>query len=458
MVRQSDNAIKERVYYALEVELISPLSIYVGKKGNRYTARDVIRNNAGVVFVPGTSIAGAFRAYLSRKDNDSAEAFFGVGDEKWSKKEGRMSAFYVSDLFFDKCEIVHRKHLGARTQGSRKVKTDVEVVETGATGVVFFDYVSRDEESQILFEAVVNQILYGIEREEIRFGNNTTRGYGHFRINKIYRKSFSPEKGNVEEWMNFLDARGTEEQLNAYGEGIAYDKWLEENVDLTSVYSQFVKLQIPLKTDGGVSIRKNIIEPDRPESEPLKSNDKLVIPGRTWAGAIREHTARLLEGLGCEAKHVQQICEEWFGSPWTGKSQVSFSESIMEGATEILSSKGKIDRFTGTSIKRSGFQEVVCCGGSTKLEMMVNRKYKNYKALLGMMYLIIEEVQKGYLPIGGQTAIGKGVFQENGDIIVDTGNEPEVISKEVCLAELVLFLQEEKNERKDSYRQFKKNR
>ena len=457
MLRQSDNAIIERVYYALEIELTSPLSVFVGKKGNRYTAKDVIRNNEGNVFVPGTSITGAFRAYISRKDKKSADAFFGVGDEKWSKMEGRMSAFYVSDLFFENSEVVHRRYLGKK-DNDRTVKVDVEIVEAGAKGVLFFDYASRDEESQKSFNAVVNQILYGIGRNEIRFGNSTTRGYGYFRMNKIYRKAFSGEKGNVDEWMDFLDARGTMERLKVYGEGKTYDEWLKKSAVLDTLNSQFVKLQVPLQIDGGVSIRKSIIEPDRPESEPLKSNEKPVIPGRTWAGAIRKHTTKLLEELGCEEDRISEVIKEWFGTTWIGQSQVTFSESIMEGTTEILNSKGKIDRFTGTSIKRSGFKEIVCCGGSTMLEIMVNRKYRNYKALLGMLYLVIEEIQNGYLAIGGQTAIGKGVFKENGDIILDKGNQFGNLSKEVCLAELYNFLMGRRNESQNSYRGFKKNR
>ena len=56
------NPIVSRKYYALKVELVSPLSISNGQ--NYYTDSDIMRNSKGEVFIPGTSLAGARKVFM----------------------------------------------------------------------------------------------------------------------------------------------------------------------------------------------------------------------------------------------------------------------------------------------------------------------------------------------------------------------------------------------------------
>ena len=55
-------------------------------------------------------------------------------------------------------------------------------------------------------------------------------------------------------------------------------------------------------------------------------------------------------------------------------------------------------------------------------------------ALMGAIILVAEEIKQGYIAIGGQTAVGRGIFEENGDIQY-SGN----VSIEQCLKELALL-------------------
>ena len=56
------NKILKRKYYALEIELISPLKVSNGQE--IHSDSDVMRNGNGILFIPGSSLAGAFRDYL----------------------------------------------------------------------------------------------------------------------------------------------------------------------------------------------------------------------------------------------------------------------------------------------------------------------------------------------------------------------------------------------------------
>ena len=62
--------IQTRVYYAVDVELVSPLSVSSGK--NEITDADVLVNGAGEFFVPGTSLAGVMRNYLETAKNEKS--------------------------------------------------------------------------------------------------------------------------------------------------------------------------------------------------------------------------------------------------------------------------------------------------------------------------------------------------------------------------------------------------
>ena len=87
------NKILKRKYYALEIELISPLKVSNGQE--IHSDSDVMRNGNGVLFIPGSSLAGAFRDYLGfSKDK---ECIMGYADGE----KGYMSSVFISDLYFD---------------------------------------------------------------------------------------------------------------------------------------------------------------------------------------------------------------------------------------------------------------------------------------------------------------------------------------------------------------------
>ena len=92
------NKIVRREYYAMDVVLASPLCVSGGE--HELTDADVMRDYEGTPFVPGTSLAGAFRNYLGKKKGE--KSVFGYAKEK----EGMMSSLYVSDMYFENVDGV----------------------------------------------------------------------------------------------------------------------------------------------------------------------------------------------------------------------------------------------------------------------------------------------------------------------------------------------------------------
>ncbi|MCC8150786.1 MAG: hypothetical protein LIO96_04870, partial [Lachnospiraceae bacterium] len=88
-----NRSIKKRKYIAVKIRLASPLS--VSDVTDEATDADVLVNGSGEVFVPGTSLAGAMRNQLDLQKAERGMMGYSRG------KEGRMSALYLSELYFE---------------------------------------------------------------------------------------------------------------------------------------------------------------------------------------------------------------------------------------------------------------------------------------------------------------------------------------------------------------------
>ena len=128
--KEGKNLIRERIYYAVRLELISPLCVSGGTDQN--TDSDVMRNGRGECFIPGTSVAGAFRQYLDPERKKGGIFGYSKGEE------GQMSEVIFSDVYFDEPAEVTRRD-GVRLTEDRRVETgkkfDWEIIEPGITGI-----------------------------------------------------------------------------------------------------------------------------------------------------------------------------------------------------------------------------------------------------------------------------------------------------------------------------------
>ena len=58
-----------------------------------------------------------------------------------------------------------------------------------------------------------------------------------------------------------------------------------------------------------------------------------------------------------------------------------------------------------------------------KLELAVRKGKPDTKWMLGFVLLALKDLQNGFLAVGGQTAIGRGVFEPDGPILIDGKKE-----------------------------------
>lgn len=394
-----NNPIVKRYYLAVKAKLLAPLLVSNGD--SYYSDVDVIRNGDGELFVPGTSLAGAMRGFLGKKPEENCLMGYSRGDE------GKMSSLFFSDAYFEKSsDSMVSVRDGVRLKDGKTVenggKYDYQIIETGAVCTFYLEYIRRKYSAEDEWKQVF-QMLRGIQAGDIRFGAKKNRGFGRLRIEHVYKAEF--DASSREQWLEFQKA-GREVFCTDKYEYFSWDGEYEP---------RYVSIKIPLRLEGGISIRRYSAIDGKADYEHITCAGAPVIPGTSWNGAIRARAQKILLELGC--KDVENKLNQWFGYVKEKEAQQSFlifGESVLKDGTKMLSTRNRINRFDASTVEGALYSEEAYFGGTTMLEIKIPKsEEKNYKAAAGLMLLVADEIRNGYLAVGGQTAVGRGIF--NGD-------------------------------------------
>lgn len=91
-----------------------------------------------------------------------------------------------------------------------------------------------------------------------------------------------------------------------------------------------------------------------------------------------------------------------------------------------------VSRFESAVKRGALYKETTYVNGTLMLEIAVRKdeEWSQEKWILGLLLLVIKDLQNGLLAVGGETAIGRGIFSENGSILIDgeANKEDEFIS------------------------------
>lgn len=391
--------IKSKIYYYVRMELLSPISI--GNGDDLLTDHDCLRNSKGVPFIPGTSLAGVFSHYLS----DEMLALFTpkIGDEY------KQSPYYISDaniVLDDKKRNVSTSIRDGVKLKPDKIaedgaKFDFEIVESSTKFDFRIEVIVRDHDNIDKMKKVVDVILHGLNSGEILLGYKSKRGYGKVKIEDVKIKEFT--KNSLEEMLLF-----DKYQMDKY------DQYSIPDIDNENKYDY---IEVHLRQLGGISIRKYSATAGEVDFEHVTSNGKPVIPGTSWNGLIRRQIAEYLDD-----DIISNCCvkiNDWFGEAkkrdTTGSaSNIIIEESIIQDAKRIQITRNKISRFSAGVSNRALFSEVSYFNGDTVLGIKVKKSIEedpDNSRIIGLLSLVIKDIDNGFIALGGQTAIGRGLFK-----------------------------------------------
>lgn len=421
--------IKEKIYYYIRFKLESPLS--VGNGDDNLTDHDCVRNSNGDLFIPATSIAGAFSHYL----NDEQRKIFAPKEEteksireKRKEKEKEyeyfQSPYFISDAILVNSNINMSIRDGVKLTenktAEKSAKYNFEVIETGAEFDFRIELTIRDGDNADKMKEIVDILLNGFNSGEIVLGLKSKRGYGKVSLIDIRKRSF--EK-NIDDLLKF-------------------DKYSIANYENYSPKEQnsnknYDYIELSLEQIGGLSIRRYSSRAGEADFEHIKSNGTPVIPGTSWAGLIRGQVERYVNLIENQFNIKLDVnLDYWFGREKQKNSEAVASniiveESIIENSKEITLTRNKIDRFSGGASDRALFTEKAVFNGTTKLGIKIkkgitykdnelqedstkstkNSKVENNSKIVGLIALVLKDIDNGLIALGGQTSIGRGIFK-----------------------------------------------
>lgn len=424
----------------------------IGNGDDTYSDMDLLRNHKKEPFIPGTALAGVCRAYLEKDDNfkDEVNNYFGEGKKGHESTKYRQSQVIVYDGQLEGAEKTPTR-IRDSVKLENKVavdesKFDFEIVEAGAAFSFRLEF-KVDKEKRNEVESLVRALIAGFHHGEIRIGGKSNRGYGYF---KLLPSLDSDTAGVQSKYFDLTDLRELTDYIDWDWSGANYST--ELSLDEQNKSNNFILT--PLQLHSFLFIRDYAHNEQYDEGTidavPLKnSKDEVVIPGTTWAGVFRHHMERILNQLDREViGDIFPKCdinkESWpkalidylFGyvhekksdkndGPQASNNQAShifFKESHFEkgNVSEILRTRTAIDRFTGGASKGLLFNNKLAytqgdrssCYLEVGLSKELKDEQKQYDFVKSLLDVCFEDLQEGYLAVGGQTAVGGGIFRK----------------------------------------------
>ena len=416
----ADDRIMERIYIKGDLLLTSPL--IRGSGENENTDIDIVRDWDGKPFIPGTSLAGAIRHYLCENYRGGAD----LADNLFGKrgKESRQSLIVIHDAKLvseEKILVRDGVHLDYATRtvvtDRQDSKYDYEILDTGQRFVFKIEAIRRNN-SELKSEEIqplIGKLLSCLRSGEISVGAKTRRGYGRLQLENerlLVLDMSIPE--DVEKWINFE------------WESFEGNKTIEELDDGTySPEEKAVAINVKFKIPYSILIRHYSEKEEYKDVDVshIQSNDKSVIPGTSWNGAIRHAAYQILLDLDVDETNAKKLINEIFGfvdekHKDAVASRLSVKESIIENRPNLLKyTRNKVDRFTGGVVETALFDEMPHYQGTVELDVRLKKEdEENDRWRLALIKMALMDIVNGIQPVGGGANIGRGILEIVEDI------------------------------------------
>lgn len=348
-------------------------------------------------YIPGTSIAGAMRAYAKANfSKNIVEDLFGHGDKN--------SNIYISDSYAsNKKEIEYRpgirinNRLGINEKGGYFER---ELLGSGHKFFLEIKIYSKCEEQKNEQIRIVKSIFNAIESAELRFGANKTNGSGILHIDslKICELDLENSKDFIQYVSSNLEFKDCISILS------------EESSEKTVKFTFEGVTDTPLLVAGYDSL--NYQQPDG--SNMMNSNGKYILPGSSFKGAIRNNFTKI-----SKLKGLNYIAEIAFGQEASSSDKkvgrLYFEDIEIENALDsAIYNRIKIDQFTG-GVRVGAILNQRPIKGSFKSEVYykLTGNEDDDKKIIATMLYTLRDALSGDISFGSGHSIGRGKLKGN---------------------------------------------
>jgi len=364
----------------------------------------------------GSSLAGALRAYLRERefgywlDGDSSalhNRLFGrqeadEGEQSWLITYDALSAPRPGIELRDGVAIDPI----TRTVESRK-KFEMELLEAGTCFLLRVELlISQDQDRNAFLEGLAIA-LQGLENGEIALGARKRRGFGQCRV--IQWRVTRYDLTTLEGLLAWLNGAGTSQT----GSRIADLLGVRADRDQREVFL----VDATFRLNGSLLIRSAGEEFNAPDMVHLRSrrNGKPIpiLSGTSLAGALRARALRIAKTMGPERK-AADLVNELFGPrirSSRGKpraSRLTTAETEIRSPLDLVHTRLKIDRFTGSAYPGALFSEQPVWGTKDTTITILLAIQQPKDPHIGLVLLLLKDLWTGDLPLGGEISVGRG--------------------------------------------------
>lgn len=442
--------IARRILVRGKLTLLTPARFGSGEE-SAVTSMSILRDaDSNLPLLPGSSIAGAMRAYL-RERKDGYETVEIKGFSLLSQKlfgsvvdgeqgESRESYLMIEDALADKAATEFRP--GVKIDSATRIVDeidgkggqlyDMELLEAGSGFDLNFelDLPENEDEQKELLEAFAIA-LTGFETGEIGLGARKRRGFGECRVDgwnvQIYDLKNPKE---LTAWIS--GAPGSLPTGNTIAEKLGFTHPLSD-------HRHRFKLEAEFRLSGSLLIRSGGNDPASPDMVHLRSKHGSagiapILSGTSLTGAMRARGLRIAKTLFADDKKARKFVSEIFGPDKLPKKnerkpdEIPFASRLMvrerkvEGEKDMVQSRIRIDRFTGGTFPGALFEQQPVIGGSkSKVHVSIELRCpkakekgdaeenkKQFEAQIGLLLHILKDLWTGDLALGGESSAGRG--------------------------------------------------
>ncbi|MBV6392018.1 MAG: hypothetical protein KPEEDBHJ_01235 [Anaerolineales bacterium] len=428
--------IARRILVKGKLTLLTPARFGASEEGV-VTSMSILRDaDSNRPLLPGSSIAGAMRAYLRERKYGyetketkgftllSQKLFGSVVDGE--QGESRESYLLIEDALVDKTATEFRPGVSieSATRIVKEIKDkggqlyDMELLEAGSGFDLNFELDLPEDESEQkeLMEAFAIA-LTGFETGEIGMGTRKRRGFGECKMDEwnvqIYNLKNPKE---LTAWIS--GASGSQPAGKTIAEKLGFTHPLPDN-------RHRFKLEAEFRLPGSLLIRSGGNDPAAPDMVHLRSKhggigNTPILSGTSLAGVMRARGLRIAKTLFTDDKKAQKFISEIFGpdelknqnernsgeEPFA--SRLVVRERKVEGEKDMVQSRIRIDRFTGGTFPGALFEQQPVIGGR-KSKVTVSVELRNPQdAQIGLLLHILKDLWTGDLALGGESSTGRG--------------------------------------------------
>lgn len=427
VLAELEQTFKHRKVAQIVLQAVTPLKVASGESDTSIDA-PVLKNWNNLPMIQGSSIVGVLRAsieeklqnHLFGKDNGSRVlvSHLHLLDENMEIPYGLGRP--PSPLFLDKYDdLPVREHTAIEHTGVAKSghKFDEEIVYAGSRFKFEIEFLSTNTpEDNTYWDMLLSELTSPL----FRLGGGSTKGFGEMEVKYCHVHEYEVGKDYHNKPTNLNTTKGTDTITTSTQEAVVYKINLEPD-DFFSFGFGFGDDDVD-----DIAVTEEIVKWDN--NKGSFSSKQILFPASSLKGALSHRVAfhyNALEGNFIDSDKVTNIDDHIgennqavstiFGAAKGHKNEakgkalfLDMFKTFDENEVKIFDHV-KIDRFTGGAMDSALYDEKVIAHKDTwKIKIILaNGLEDNVKKAFE---LTLDDLAKGWLPLGGKVNRGHGVF------------------------------------------------